>query len=146
MSVTNKPERIRVAQDADGFWTCREAISGSQEYVRADIFEAALSSRSAEAGKPVVKVSIDTMREAAWELLIKQDWKAGSQLSGHSAVGLMAEFGMRVYRGEVGCGYPDCGCCADAACEDAIKQHADFAAPVADIEPVSVPEVVSHER
>lgn len=30
------PDRIRVEQDADGFWTCREAISGSQEYVRAD--------------------------------------------------------------------------------------------------------------
>jgi hypothetical protein len=55
MTVTNTPERIRVAQDADGFWTCREAISGSQEYVRVDILEAALS-RSAEAGKPVVKV------------------------------------------------------------------------------------------
>jgi len=34
------PERIRVAQDADGFWTCREAISGSQEYVRADLASA----------------------------------------------------------------------------------------------------------
>lgn len=31
------PERIRVAQDEDGFWTCREAISGSQEYIRADL-------------------------------------------------------------------------------------------------------------
>ncbi|WP_176026494.1 hypothetical protein [Brucella intermedia] len=31
------PERIRVAQDAEGFWTCREAVSGSTEYVRADL-------------------------------------------------------------------------------------------------------------
>ncbi len=38
----NAPERIRVEQDAEGFWTCREAVSGSQEYVRADIYEAAL--------------------------------------------------------------------------------------------------------
>jgi hypothetical protein len=33
------PARIRVAQDADGFWTCREAISGSPEFIRADIAE-----------------------------------------------------------------------------------------------------------
>ena len=31
------PARIRVAQDADGFWTCREAVSGSPEYVRSDL-------------------------------------------------------------------------------------------------------------
>lgn len=42
------PDRIRVAQDADGFWTCREAISGSQEYVRADLC-AALEAQLAEA-------------------------------------------------------------------------------------------------
>lgn len=36
---TEAPARIRVAQDADGFWTCREAVSGSQEYIRADIVE-----------------------------------------------------------------------------------------------------------
>lgn len=36
----SEPDRIRVAQDADGFWTCREAVSGSQEYVRADIADA----------------------------------------------------------------------------------------------------------
>lgn len=35
--MVNAPEKIRVAQDSDGFWTCREAISGSQEYVRADL-------------------------------------------------------------------------------------------------------------
>lgn len=36
-TVGDAPERIRVAQDSDGFWTCRQAISGSQEYVRADL-------------------------------------------------------------------------------------------------------------
>lgn len=35
---TAVPDRIRVARDSDGFWTCREAISGSQEYVRADLY------------------------------------------------------------------------------------------------------------
>lgn len=34
--MNDAPDRIRVAQDSDGFWTCREAVSGSQEYVRAD--------------------------------------------------------------------------------------------------------------
>jgi len=36
---TQAPDRIRVAQDTEGFWTCREAVSGSQEYVRADIVD-----------------------------------------------------------------------------------------------------------
>jgi hypothetical protein len=73
-----------------------------------------------------VKTSIDTMREAAKDLLVKNGWKPGSLISGHSAVELMAAFGMQVYRGEVGCDYPDCGCCADAACGDAVKQHPDL--------------------
>lgn len=38
-TINQAPDRIRVAQDADGFWTCREAVSGSQEYVRADLAE-----------------------------------------------------------------------------------------------------------
>ena len=49
--MADAPERIRVAQDADGFWTCREAVSGSQEYVRADLYaalEAELVALSAE--------------------------------------------------------------------------------------------------
>ncbi len=73
-----------------------------------------------------VKTSIDTMREAAKDLLVKNGWKPGSLISGHSAAELMAAFGMQVYRGEVGCDYPDCGCCADAACGDAVKQHPDL--------------------
>lgn len=50
--MTDAPERIRVAQDADGFWTCREAVSGSQEYVRADLY-AALEAKLAEARQAV---------------------------------------------------------------------------------------------
>lgn len=73
-----------------------------------------------------IKTSIDTMREAAKDLLVKNGWKPGSQLSGHSVAGLMAEFGMRVQAGDAGCDYPDCGCCADAACADAVKQHPDL--------------------
>ena len=89
----------------------------------------ALTSSPGKDGGPeveAVKPSIDTMREAAWELIKKNGWGATARLSLHQVSGLMAQFGMNVSRGEVGCGYPDCGCCADAACEDAIKQHADF--------------------
>ncbi len=39
MGESKMPARIRVAQDADGFWTCREAVSGSPEYIRADLVE-----------------------------------------------------------------------------------------------------------
>lgn len=81
-----------------------------------------------EAGAVGVKPSIDTMREAALELLKKNGWNATARLSLHQVSGLMAQFGMNVSAGEIGCGYPECGCCADAACEDAIKQHPDFAA------------------
>lgn len=47
MTEAHTPERIRVAQDSEGFWTCREAVSGSQEYVRADIVEDMLAALSA---------------------------------------------------------------------------------------------------
>lgn len=39
MGESKMPAKIRVAQDADGFWTCREAVSGSPEYIRADLVE-----------------------------------------------------------------------------------------------------------
>lgn len=39
MGESKMPARIRVAQDADGFWTCREAVSGSPEFIRADLVE-----------------------------------------------------------------------------------------------------------
>ncbi|TGV26365.1 hypothetical protein [Mesorhizobium sp. M4B.F.Ca.ET.143.01.1.1] len=35
--MAKAPDRIRVAQDEDGFWTCREAVSGSPEYINADV-------------------------------------------------------------------------------------------------------------
>lgn len=69
-----------------------------------------------------VKTSIDTMRQAAFDLIKKNGWNAGDKLCLHSVSGLMAELAMQAYRGEIGCGYPECGCCWDAACEDAIKQ------------------------
>jgi hypothetical protein len=46
--MVESPERIRVAQDAEGFWTCREAISGSQEYTRSDIAERQIAELRAE--------------------------------------------------------------------------------------------------
>lgn len=42
MNSTETPDRIRVAQDADGFWTSRKAESDSQEYIRIDQFYDAL--------------------------------------------------------------------------------------------------------
>lgn len=81
----------------------------------------------AELCEPVeVKPSTDTMGEASRQIFQKRGWLPGDNLTANSVIGLMAEFGMQVYRGEVGCGYPDCGCCADAACKDAIDQHPDF--------------------
>lgn len=73
-----------------------------------------------------IVTTIDTMREAAKDVLVKCGWKPGSTLGFQNITGLMAEFGMQVYRGEIGCDYPNCGCCADAACEDAINQHPDL--------------------
>lgn len=70
--MADAPERIRVAQDADGFWTCREAVSGSQEYVRADLY-AALEAQLAEARKAldeddyeeIISAAAINMRKAA---------------------------------------------------------------------------------
>lgn len=73
-----------------------------------------------------VVTSIDTMKQAAWDLVRKNGWPANARLSLHQVTALMAELAMQVSRGDVGCGYPNCGCCADAACEDAIKQQQDF--------------------
>lgn len=50
--MSEMPARIRVAQDADGFWTCREAISGSPEFIRADIAE-----RMAEALSRLIQIN-----------------------------------------------------------------------------------------
>lgn len=94
----------------------------------------------------LVKPSIDTMREAAWEVLRKNGWEATARLSLHQVSGLMAQFGMNVSAGEVGCGYPDCGCCDDAACEDAIKQHPDFAPALTPAEKAGVGDGVERLR
>lgn len=75
--------------------------------------------------KPVaalVETSIDTMREAANDELRRNGWhkQPNARLALHQVKELMAAFGMHVYRGEVGCDWPNCGCCADAACADAL--------------------------
>lgn len=57
--MADAPERIRVAQDADGFWTCREAVSGSQEYVRADLYAALEAQLAARTGGVKVEVLVD---------------------------------------------------------------------------------------
>lgn len=79
-----------------------------------------------EKGMMEIVTSIDTMREAAWDLVRKNGWEPTARLSLHQTTSLMAELAMQASRGEVGCGYPSCGCCADAACEDAILQHPDL--------------------
>ena len=55
MVESKHPDRIRVEQDSDGFWTCREAVPGSQEYVRADIASDLLE--ALKAAKAVVDVA-----------------------------------------------------------------------------------------
>lgn len=94
---------------------------------------AALTAALAEQTQQGVETSIDTMKDAAWDLVRKNGWEATARLSLHQVTGLMAELGMQVYRGDIGCGYPDCGCCADAACEDAINQHQDFRSALVDV-------------
>lgn len=82
----------------------------------------------AVAGKSRNPTTIDTMREAAKATLRRNDWHRtpGARLSLHQVAELMAAFGMEVDAGEIGCDWPQCGCCADAACRDAV-----FASPVA---------------
>lgn len=71
------PERIRVAQDADGFWTCREAVSGSQEYVRADLLTslAAENERLRSQVREQALKSIADLGQAqeAWEAQLKAE-------------------------------------------------------------------------
>src|SRR5688572_10100448 len=56
-----------------------------------------------------IETSIDAMREAAWDLIRKNGWDANARLSLHQVTGLMADLAMQAYRGEIGCGYPECG-------------------------------------
>ena len=70
--------------------------------------------------------SIDTMRDQAWAYVRKLGWEATARLSLHQVTELMAAFGKHASDGMFSCDYPACGCCADAACQDAINQHQDF--------------------
>ena len=63
MGESKMPARIRVAQDADGFWTCREAVSGSPEYIRAlAASEATKSDGGAKAGSSPILASKEDQR------------------------------------------------------------------------------------
>lgn len=97
------------------------AVSACQRI--ADIASSALV---ASPKREEMKPTIDGMRDAALDLIRHKGWKPGDSMSAHSVAGLMAEFGMMVHSGEVQCGWPDCGCCADAACRDAVAamEHA----------------------
>ena len=70
--------------------------------------------------------SRETLKEASFEILKATGWKAGDQFSFHSVSELMVDLALKVTTGEIGCDYPSCGCCADAACRDAIDQHPAF--------------------
>lgn len=74
----------------------------------------------------LVKPTIDTMRAEAGDLLARLGWleTPRAQLALHQVQSLMAEFGMRVHSGEVGCGWPECGCCDDAVCGEAVPHLA----------------------
>ncbi|MGN8024554.1 hypothetical protein ACTJJ7_28000, partial [Phyllobacterium sp. 22229] len=89
-------------------------------------------------GKPFssIKTSKRSFEEHARELLKKNGWKGGDKFSVHSVIQLMAQFAMSTERGEHGCDWPSCGCCADAACEDALS-HPDFAKQAQDVTPVA---------
>ncbi|CDZ43219.1 Hypothetical protein NGAL_HAMBI1146_59920 [Neorhizobium galegae bv. officinalis] len=73
-----------------------------------------------------IETTRETLKESSIELLKLTGWKPGDKFSFHSVSELMVALAVKVVKGEIGCGYPDCGCCADAACEDAIKQHPDL--------------------
>lgn len=101
-------------------------IEGSDAEFVLGAIKAALSAKVQDVAE--IKTSIDTMRVAAKEALFKKGWVADDTILFRSVTELMAEFGMQLYRGDIGCGYPRCGCCADAACKDAMNQHSDFTA------------------
>ncbi|WP_267550300.1 Lar family restriction alleviation protein [Rhizobium rhizogenes] len=76
-----------------------------------------------EIAKPAanrVKLTKEGAKDAALDLVRKNGWKPGNSVSLHSAVQLMVAFGLMVDAGEVQCDWPNCGCCADAACRDAV--------------------------
>ncbi len=73
--------------------------------------------------KADVTPSRETLKEASFDLLKLAGWKPGDKFSFHSVSELMVALSLKVVKGEIGCDYPSCGCCADAACKDAIDQH-----------------------
>lgn len=72
------------------------------------------------------ETSRDTLKEASLDLLKGTGWKPGDKFSFHSVSELMVALALKFQKGEIGCDYPSCGCCADAACQDAINQHPDL--------------------
>lgn len=63
--MTQHPDRIRVEQDDEGFWTCREALIGSQEYVRADLMTEMLAAlQSTENMLRETVIERDLLRQA----------------------------------------------------------------------------------
>lgn len=74
-SMVHAPDRIRVAQDSEGFWTCREAISGSQEYVRADIVDSLVSALVA------AKREMWLAARAEWTLEDFSNWAVIQQIN-----------------------------------------------------------------
>lgn len=87
MSTSKMPAAIRVAQDADGFWTCREAISGSPEYIRADIVEAMAAAleecQSALASLTTPEAIKATNVASAWASCVAAEAKARSALNSY---------------------------------------------------------------
>lgn len=69
------PDRIRVTQDAEGFWTCREAVSGSQEYVRADIADDLVAALVA------AKREMWLAARSAWTLSDFSNWAVIQQIN-----------------------------------------------------------------
>lgn len=86
-TASKVPARIRVAQDADGFWTCREAISGSPEYVRADIVErmakALKECQSALAALTAPEVIKTTTIAVAWANCVAAEAEARTALNSY---------------------------------------------------------------
>lgn len=86
-TASKMPARIRVAQDADGFWTCREAISGSPEYVRADIVErmaeALRECQSALSSLTAPKAIETTTVATAWANCVAAEAEARSALNSY---------------------------------------------------------------
>lgn len=91
-----------------------------------DLARTLMAGVAAQRQESTITPSLDTMIEAAWGIVRWKGWTHGARLSLHQVTCLMAEMAMQVSRGQIGCGYPECGCCADAACNDAIQQHPDF--------------------